>query len=190
MGTTLSTTEQSFSLGYGQNWLFGKPISTSFSAGYSHSTKYALRNLPLPDGSVDDDYYYLEYDQHEFNLSFSLGHRWTPNFAILTLAGGISGSLIDNIYDENLYIPYDSTIGQYNNNWEPKNSIFGSFSADGRDINYDPSSGWFASERLAWYGLLPEGILPFAKNWGEKEFYLKSDTKEEKNFKLINLPFL
>ncbi|MCI5523599.1 MAG: outer membrane protein assembly factor BamA [Treponema sp.] len=188
VGTTLSTTEQSFSLGYGQNWLFGKPISTSFSAGYSHSTKYALRNLPLPDGSVDDDYYYLEYDQHEFNLSFSLGHRWTPNFAILTLAGGISGSLIDNIYDENLYIPYDSTIGQYNNNWEPKNSIFGSFSADGRDINYDPSSGWFASERLAWYGLLPEGILPFAKNWGEKEFYLRSDTKAEKYFTLMNLP--
>lgn len=187
-GTTLSTDEQSVNIGYGQNWLFGKPISTNFSLGYSHSNNYTLRDKFLPDGSIDDDYYYMEYEQHEFNLSASLGHRWTPDFAILTLSGGLSGSIINNIYDSSIYIPYDSSVSQYNNNWEPKNSLWSSFSMDGRNINYDPSSGWFFSQRLAWYGILPEGAIAFAPRWGEREFYLRTDSKVEKYFTLVDKP--
>lgn len=192
-GVTLSTDEQSVSLSYGQNWLFDLPISSSFSASYSHSKNYALTNFLLPDGSIDNDYYYMEYEQHEFNLSASLGRRWTPDFAILTLTGGISGSLIDNIYNSSLFVPYDASVSQYNNNWEPKNSLWASFSVDNRNINYDPSSGWFLNQRLAWYGLLPAGTFSFLNNnwanWGEKEFYLRTDTKGEIYFTLLDQPF-
>jgi len=188
VSTTLSTDEQSIALSYGQNWLWGLPISTSLSLSYTHSNTYALRNYLDYDGSINNDDYYFGYEKHSFSLSASVGHRWTPNFAILTLSGGISGSLIDNIYDETIYSPVDSTISEYNNNWAPKNGLFANFSMDGRDINYDPSSGWFASQKLSWYGLLPQGFIPSAPLWGETEFYLRTDTKAEKYFTLINKP--
>jgi len=189
LGTTLSTTEQSVNMGYGQNWLFGKPISVGFNIGYSHSTNYALRNyFDFYSGEINDDNYYMEYEQHEFNLGTSLGYRWVKDFGTLTLKGGITGSLIDNIYDDDRFVPYDSSISQYCNNWEPKNSVWSSFSFDARDSSYDPSTGWFGSQRVAWYGLLPEGIFGFAPEWGEKEFYLRTDTKLERYFTLLNLP--
>lgn len=186
-GLQLSTTEQSVSLGYGQNWLFGLPISNSISLSYAHSTKNTPRNHVNVDGSVTPSGYYMEYQQHEFNISASLGRRWTPNFAILTATGGLSGSLINNVYDNSLYIPYDSNISNFNNNWEPRNSLYASFSADGRNISYDATAGWFASQRFTWYGLLPKGV--FGPDWGESEFYLRSDTKAEKYFTLLDKPF-
>lgn len=186
-GTTLSTDEQSISLNYGQNWLLGLPVSLSTTLSYTHSSNnYALRNKLLPDGSVDSTNYYLQYEQHSFSLSESVGRRWTPDFAILTLTGGISGSLINNIYDDHAYIPYDQSITQYANSWEPKNSLWASFSMDGRNINYDPSTGWFLSQRVAWYGLLPQGSIN--STFGETEFYLRTDTKLERYFTLVNKP--
>ncbi len=185
----LSTDEQSVSLGYGQNWLFGQPISNNLSFTYSHSTETATRMYVEPDGTVATSGYYMQYEQHEFNLTESVGRRWTPDFAILTLSGGISSSIIDNIYDDSLYIPYDSTVKDYCNNWEPRNSIYGSFSMDGRNVNYDPSSGWFLNQRLAWYGILPKNFLPFAPEWGETEFFLRSDTKGELYFTLFDHQF-
>ena len=58
-GLQLSTTEQSVSLGYGQNWLFGLPISNSISLSYSHSTKNTPRNHVNVDGSVTPSGYYM-----------------------------------------------------------------------------------------------------------------------------------
>ncbi len=186
----LSTNEQSVGVSYGSNWLWGLPISTSLSFNYSHSNNYALRNKYMQDGTYDDSSYYMQYEQNAFSLSASLGHRWTPNFAILTLAGGISGSLINNIYDSSLFIPIDYTVSQYNNNWAPKNSIYTSFSMDGRNVNYDASKGWFASQRFAWFGLVPQGVLSFIDPlWGETEFYLRSDTKGELYFTLFDHEF-
>ncbi|MDO4506544.1 MAG: outer membrane protein assembly factor BamA [Spirochaetales bacterium] len=187
--TTLSTSEQSVSLGYGQSWVFGKPISANFSIGYSHSTNYALRNKLMPSGDINDDYYYMKYMQNEFNFNTSLSKRWSPDFAIFTLAGGMTNSVLYNDYDDELFVPYDTSVSFYNKNWEPKNSLWASFSADGRNIAYDPSRGWFVSQRLAWYGLIKKGVLSFAPDWGETEFYLRTDTKFEKYFTLVDHNF-
>ncbi len=178
-GTTLSADEQSVELSYGENWLFGLPIMSSINASYAHTNNYAPRSVVLPDGRLDTENYYLNYESHELSLGFSLGRRWTPDFAILTLASGISGSLINNIYPSDVWIPSDETIAIYKDNLAPQNSIFASFSMDARDVNYDPSTGWFLSQRLTWFGLLP-GV--------EKEFYVRSDTKAEVYFKLIDKP--
>lgn len=184
----LSTTEQSASLGYGQNWLFGLPITFQASLSYAHESNYTLINELMPDGTTDDDTYYMEYQSHDFTFSVGVGRRWTPDWAIINATTGVSSSLINNIYDSTLYTPIDSSISDYNNNWEPRNSIFGSVSIDDRDVNYDPTNGWFVSQRLAWYGLMPEGFLPFAPEWGETQFYLKSDTKAEAYKTLCNIP--
>lgn len=176
--TTLSTDEQSVSVGFGENWLFGKPISFSESLTVSHANLNALRNVVLPDGSVDDDSYYLSYEQWNISLNTSLGHRWTPNFAIISLSGGLTNRLLNNIYDEDLYSPLDTSISEYANEWGLKNAVWLAVSFDGRDMNWDPSRGWFLSQRVSWYGLTPF----------EDEFYLQTATKSEIYFTLWNLP--
>lgn len=176
--TTLSTDEQSVSVGFGENWLFGKPISFSESLTVSHANLNALRTVVLPDGSVDDDSYYLSYEQWNISLNTSLGHRWTPNFAIISLSGGLTNRLLNNIYDEDLYSPLDTSISEYANKWGLKNAVWLAVSFDARDMNWDPSRGWFLSQRVSWYGLTPF----------EDEFYLQTATKSEIYFTLWNLP--
>lgn len=185
-GINLSTTEQSLSFSYGQNWLFNKPISNTISLSFAHATKYDTRNAYLPDGTLDTDYYYMQYEQNSISLSDTIGRRWSPDFAILTWSGGISGSLINNKYDSKLYMPVDTSVSDYENNLQPRNYVFTAFSLDGRNINFDPSRGWFASQRLSWYGLIPQGI--FSEDWGETEFFLRTDTKLEKYFTIFDIP--
>ena len=182
--STISYTQQSISTTYGQNWLFNMPIGISESLSLSHSTDTALRNNWLPDGTLNTESYYMQYQDWAATLSSSVGRRWTPNFAILALSGGLSTSLKNNIYDESTVNSLDTSINQSANSWKNgggvSNSLWGSFSMDNRDINYDPTKGWFTSERLAWYGVIP-GL--------EQEFYLRSDTKMEGYVPLINIPF-
>ena len=83
------------------------------------------------------------------------------------------------MYDESLYVPVDTGVSMYANRIGLVNSIYGSFSVDNRDLSYDPSEGWFASERLTWYGLTPI----------EREFFLRSDSKLEGYLKLMDIPF-
>ena len=60
-----------------------------------------------------------------------------------------------------------------------QNSVWVSGSIDDRDLNYDPSSGWFAKQQLSWTGLIPSL---------ETEFFLRTDTKAEVYFTLLDLP--
>ncbi|MGI5071222.1 outer membrane protein assembly factor BamA [Treponema pectinovorum] len=176
--STIATDEQSISLSFGQNWLWGLPVSTSVSTSFSHSNKSALRLKLNSDGTYSTDEYYMDYEQWVWSLGLSMGRRWTPVWAIISLSAGINGSLLNNVYDEAKFTPVDSTVSDYANSWGFQNSLWSAFSVDDRDINYDPSKGWFASQRLTWYGLTPI----------ETEFFLRTDTKLEKYFTLINVP--
>jgi outer membrane protein insertion porin family len=63
-----------------------------------------------------------------------------------------------------------------NNQWTPVNSVYTSFTLDDRDLYYDPSNGYYAVERLGWFGILPM----------EREKYIRSDTKAEWYYTLWN----
>lgn len=173
--SSIATDTQSVSLGWSTGWLFDKPLSASISTEFAHSSLSALRNKIAYNGFVNDDDYYMDYEQLKWSSGFSVGRRWTPDFAILSLATGISFSLKNNMYDTDLWSPVDTSISDYANKWGWQNSVWTSFSVDDRDINFDPSAGWFASQRLTWYGITP---------W-EEEYFLRSDTKFEKYFTLL-----
>ena len=175
-----SNTEQSFDFTYGQNWIGKIPLAFQSSMSFAHDNSTTAINMWKPDMDLTQKYYYTKYTGWSVNFSNGLSRRWTPNFAILTLSTGLSNNLTDNIYDESLYVPVDQGTSAYANRIGLMNSVWTSFSIDDRDLNYDPSKGWFASERLAWYGLIP--IL-------EKEFFLRSDTKLEGYLTLCNIPF-
>lgn len=90
---------------------------------------------------------------------------------------GLTNSITNYVFDENIYVPIDQGLSKYANRWGLLNGIWISGSVDNRDINYDPTKGWFASQKYTWYGLLP-GL--------EKEFFLRSDTKLEGYLKLLD----
>lgn len=167
---SLATDVQSVGLSYGQSWIGDRPISFGSSLSLSHSIENSPYNNFSPDGIWESNYYYYKYNNWGATISNSLGRRWNPKFAILSLTGGISNSIYYHQYDGSLYVPIDTVQSRSINNVGLINSIWGQVSLDDRDINYDPSKGWFASQRLTWYGLLP--VV-------ENEFFLRTDTKLE-----------
>lgn len=175
----IAKNEQSIDLTYGQNWLFDLPIAFSQSLSFAHKQSYAQLNMFNPDLTLDQYYYYMNYTGWTASLGSAISRRWTPDFAIISATAGISNSLTNYEYDETLYTPTDLGISTFANRWGVLNTLWASVSVDGRNINYDPSEGWFASERLGWYGLIP-GL--------EKEFFLKSDTKFEAYHTLFDIP--
>jgi len=175
---TASKDTQSVGLGYSDSWFLGRPLAFSVSFDFSHTENTALQRVFTPSGVNEDDYYF-DYQNFELSGGISLGKRWIPNFAILTLNGGLSSELLRNEYDATLYVPVDSTISDSHGTWGYHNSIWSAFSMDGRDINYDPSKGWFVSQRLSWTGFIPAI---------ENEFFARSDTKLELYYPLLDIP--
>jgi len=176
--TTISNTEQSIDLSYGQNWIGKHPIAFSSSMSFSHDKSTTPVNMWMPNLDLTQKYYYMNYNGWSTTLSNGISRRWTPDFAILTLSGGISNTLNNYIFDESLYVPVNHSTSAFANRWGIMNSVWTSFSIDDRDVNYDPSTGWFASEKVSWYGLIPKL---------EKEFFLRNDTKVEGYLRLMNL---
>jgi outer membrane protein insertion porin family len=64
-----------------------------------------------------------------------------------------------------------------NNIWTPATSIWTSLSLDQRDIFYDPSRGYYGSQRIGYYRILKL----------EEEHYIRTDTKLEWFITLWNL---
>lgn len=177
---TVSSSEQSLALSYSQNWIGNLPITYSQSLSFSHSTETTPLNYFSPNLDLQQYYYYMNYKSWAASLGTSFGRRWSYDWAVLTGAAGLSNSVNNNIYDETVYVPVDQGVSTFANRWGWLNSVWTSFSIDGRDINYDPSKGYFVSERLSWYGLIPTI---------EQEFFLKTDTKGELYFTLFSIPF-
>ena len=177
---TASNTEQSIDVSYGQNWTGNLPIALGISLSLRHAKTNAYVNFWSSSMDLVQNLYTLNYDEWSTTFSTYLSRRWTPDYAIFTVTGGLASTLQRNQFNENIYTPVDTGISLYANRWGVLNSLYGTFSIDNRDMNYDPSKGWFASEKLSWYGIIP-GF--------EKEFFGRTDTKLEGYFKLLDLPF-
>lgn len=176
---SLSTSTQSIDLSYSQNWVGKIPLTFSSSLSFSHTDSVTPVNMWLPNGTFNQKLYYMNFEGFSASLGNGLSRRWYTDYAIISAGAGMSNSLTNNIYNESLYVPVDYSISYYANRWGLSNSVSLQGSVDNRDINYEPTKGWFASERLSWTGLIP-GL--------EKDFFLKSDTKLEGYLKLCDVP--
>ena len=168
---------QSLDFSYSQGWIGDLPITFSESLSFSHTNGYTPVLMYQPNGVFDQYHYYVNYEGYSATLGTALGRRWTPRFAILSLAGGLNNTLTRYNYDEKTFIPVDSGIAMFANRMGLMNSLWTSFSMDDRDINYDPSKGWFASQKFTLNGLIPKV---------EKEFFFSSETKLEGYLTLFN----
>ena len=177
-GATLSADEQSINLGYTQNWLWDLPITWNEAISFSHARAKTYRLGFDHSGRPVYGDYYMEYERWRLSAEHSLAYRWMPDWAVLSLSGGLTNAITDFVYDEDLFTPLDPTVTRYANHWGLTDSIWVKWSMDARDINYDPSKGWFFSERVAWYGILPI----------EVDYFLELDTKLEGYVTLFNFP--
>ncbi len=177
-GVNLATNEQSLNVGYTDPWLFNKPISFSADLQYSRSDATCPQIMRLSNG-VNANNFYMDYKKRTISASTALGYRWYPKFSIITLTGGLSTNLVRNDYDASLYTPVDSEISDNHSKFGIQNSVWSSISFDDRDLYYDPSKGWFFSQKLTWNGLIPNA---------ENQYYLRSDTKGEIYFTLLDKP--
>ncbi|HPO02252.1 MAG: outer membrane protein assembly factor BamA [Spirochaetales bacterium] len=198
---TASPDTQSVALGYSENWFLGSPLTVSFNLSLSHKKLYAYRDevFPLFDNEDDDDYvadpynslsdyesassiddsYRMQYEQWSYSLGSSTGYRWNPRLASVTLKGGVTFSVLRNMYDSTLYRPADRSIREHHGSWGWENSVWTRLSLDRRDIYYDPTTGWFASQQFTVNGILPEI---------ESDYYFQFDTKAEGYLKLLDYP--
>ncbi|MBR6583601.1 MAG: outer membrane protein assembly factor BamA [Treponema sp.] len=178
-GLALSTSEQSIDFAYSQRWLGNLPISFTSSISLAHTSSVSLMNMWLPNGALNQTYYYMNYDGYSASLNNSMFRRWYTNYALLSVGLGMTNSLTRFNYDENSYVPIDYSISHYANRWGLSNTLYFSGSVDARDISYYPTKGWFVSERISWSGFIPTV---------ENDFYFKTDTKLEGYFTLFDIP--
>ena len=191
---------QTLSAEYTHRWIFGLPLSGSFDFTFQHmNRKAAMNNSPpyfrgdesyaFPDGfssyaeyesadKIPPDQYLMPYHQWRWSIGASTGYRWQTILGNLGVGGGLRLGLLLNTYDNDLYRPFDPILRDGNNKVTPATSIWTSVSLDQRDIYYDPSKGYYAIQRLGWYGLFSF----------ENEHYIRSDTKAEWFITLFNIP--
>jgi len=188
------------SLNYVHRWALGLPLSLGADLSASYSKRYATMNNHYPFFNGDEDYaypdgfysreeyernsytppreYLMQYEQWYISLGLSTGYRWATFLGNLSVSGGMRFGIIQNVYDSELFRPFDPALRNGNNKFTPKNSIWTSVSLDQRDIFYDPSRGYYLYNRIGLYGL-------FAN---EREHYIRNETKAQYFVTLFNLP--
>ena len=178
VGLNGSNTEQSVSFNYNDPWFLNRLLNFNVGVNVKHRTSKALYYNYIPGGLNSKDYY-MEYNQLSFGGDISLGKRWIWNFAAFTLSGGLLNNFSRNFYDADLYTPIDVTVSDKHGKFGVQNTVWVKGALNARDTLFDPSKGWFASQQFAWTGLLPKI---------ESEYFLKTDTKGEVYFTLLNKP--
>ncbi|MDR2900661.1 MAG: outer membrane protein assembly factor BamA [Treponema sp.] len=196
----LATNDQTVSVNYTHRWIFGLPLSGGFdlTAGRKLHKGYmdnfgpffnGNEDYAFPDGfetyeeyensgKVPVDQYLMDYTQWDISLGFSSGYRWIFRPGILALGGGVRVGVVRNEYEADLYRPFDPTLRDRNNQWTPENSFWFNLSLDNRDVYFDPTNGYYISQRLGFYGIIPQ----------EREHYIRTDTKAEYFLTLFDLP--
>ncbi|MDR1507558.1 MAG: outer membrane protein assembly factor BamA [Treponema sp.] len=198
---TASPATQSLSLLYSQRWLKEIPLSWGVDLTVSHAKRNTAMNNGItgprfngdeeyayPDGfnsydeyysasKIPPDEYLMEYEQWYASLGLSSTYRWSTPLGVVSAGGGVRAGIINNSFDD-LLRPFDPVIRERNGKWTPINSLWTLFSLDRRNLIHDPSSGYYASQRVGFYGIFPI----------EREHYIKSDTKAEFFLTLLNIP--
>lgn len=194
---------QSVSLGMSENWFLGSPLTVSFNVFVSHKALYAYQDVMFPvygnefysdNGIVPDQFstldeykdaasvdssYRMKYDRWSYGVGTTTGYRWNPRLATVSLLGGLNFSVVQNFYDAVIYRPADKEIRDQHGAWNLNNSVWTRLSLDDRDLYYDPSKGWFASQQVTLFGLIPDR---------EASYYAKFDTKLEGYLTLLDVP--
>ena len=154
-----------------QNYWFNGNEDDAFPDGFQSYKEYTDNNKQPPSE------YLMRYNQWYLSLGLSSGYRWNTYLGIFSVSGGTRFGIVRNSYDD-IFVPFDPTLRERNNQWTPRNSLWVSASLDQRDIFYDPSSGYYFNQRMGFFGIFNI----------EREHYMRSDTKAQYFLTLLDIP--
>ncbi len=181
VNVTAGGDEQSIMLGFTENWFLGTPLSVGFNFSIAHRRLFAFQDVKPPIGVIDTpmDTNKMLYHQLAFGFGVNTGYRWFPNFATITLRGGLNTDVLKNFYDADLYRPFEDGVRNKQARWGMDNALNIGVSLDDRDLMHDPSKGWFLNQTYTIFGLIPKL---------EDDYYIRSETKGEVYFTLVDYP--
>jgi outer membrane protein insertion porin family len=187
---------QTVTLGFSDNWLFGKRLAGGASLSFAHKLVSAAQDSAAPffDDGVPDPYteplqwtgstatipsaYLMPYQSWDVALGFNGGYSFHSQAGDVGFGGGISFGLGSKNYDAGKYRPASRDLRESNGIWKLNNKLLARAYLNNLDFWYSPGKGYYASQRFTL-----AGILPF-----ESQHYIKSDTKLEGYLTLFNVP--
>ncbi|MFW5486515.1 MAG: outer membrane protein assembly factor BamA [Spirochaetaceae bacterium JB067] len=203
VSTELSSTSQSVSVSFSDDWLRGKRWANALTFSFSRSTVSSAMILgdgsettestdneayPYPYESYEDwvnsgqntpdSEYLMPYTSYKFSLGYNTGYTFMFDAGRLSVAAGPTFTLNRAYYDESLYTPYDYLIGKYNEAWQFSNRLSFAVTWDGRDLINNTTKGYLLKQNLTYAG----GILGGLSN------YMKSTTSASAYLKLFDIP--
>jgi outer membrane protein insertion porin family len=196
--TNLALDSQDMTFSFSDDWLFGKRWSGAIDFSFKHAALRAPQlaggvsyddplPYPYPYGSYDayvaagkvvPDEYLMKYDTWTFSLGYSSGYRFNTPFGTLGLIPGMLHELGMKTYDSSIYQPLDSTIADNLDKFLISNTLYGRVYLNNLNLWYDPSSGYYASQKLGLTGWFD----------GEINHFLRSDTRLDGFVTLFNVP--
>ena len=191
-----SPTDQDLTLSYSDSWLFGKRISGSASLSFKHQSLTTAQDIlgPIFDDGVPDPYtsleeyedagtissvYKMPYEYWSLTFGLSTGYSMHTPAGDLGFGIGFTSSLYNTVYDTAKYRPASADIRDTANQWLWTNKIPVRAYLNDLDLWYNPSSGYYASQKFTWAGLLTSI---------ESQKYIRSDTRLDGFLTLFDIP--
>ncbi len=192
-----SPTDQDLTFSFLDKWLFGKRLSGGIDLSFTHKRlsigqdligpTFTTENVPDPynslaefiaAGSTVPDAYKMPYDSWDFTLGLSTGYATRTPVGDLGFGLGVSTSLASVTYDDAKYRPYLKEIRDARGVWKLGNKLSARVYLNELDLWYNPSRGYYLSQRGTWAGLLQ----------GETQHYVRSDSRLDAFATLFNIP--
>ena len=196
IGANFSLASQDLTLGFKENWLFDQRWSGGVDFSFRHDRLYApqdsmgpvfayseseLIRVPDPYSSMEE---YLaagkfipresmmEYDTWTFSIGLSTGYTFKTKIGDLGLGTGVIFGINQKTYDDDKYRPFEEAIADNLDTWLWSNTFYVRGLLNGLDLWYDPSQGYFASQRFSMIGFHPNEQYRFFKAETRVEGYL------------------
>ncbi|PKL09584.1 MAG: outer membrane protein assembly factor BamA [Spirochaetae bacterium HGW-Spirochaetae-7] len=204
--TNLAIGSQDLTFSFSDDWLFGKRWSGAVDFSFKHESLQSAQDtiwpispyyLPngdpnptrFPDpytsyeeyiaaGKVIPDEYLMNYDTWTISLGYSTGYRFNTPVGTVGVVPGLIHELGRKTYDETLFRPYDPGISANLNTWLMSNTLYARVYLNDLDLWYNPSKGYYASQRFGLTGWFN----------GEINHFIRSDTRLDAFVTLLNLP--
>jgi outer membrane protein insertion porin family len=192
----VSPTTQTLAFGYTDKYFFGKRFSGGVDLSFSHKVLTTGQDGVAPffyDGVPDPyttpisggyslssipDAYLMPYQSWAVALGFSTGYGMRTPVGDFGVGGAISFGIGMKSYDEDRYRPAAADLRENVGDWLLGNKLIARAYLNNLDLSYNPSKGYYVSERLTWAGILPI----------EPQQYLKSESKAEAYATLFSIP--
>ncbi|OHD81699.1 MAG: outer membrane protein assembly factor BamA [Spirochaetes bacterium RIFOXYC1_FULL_54_7] len=196
VGSNFSLASQDLTLGFKENWLFDQRWSGGVDFSFRHDRTSAPQdilgpvftydesdNIRVPDpytsmedylaaGSVVPSDFMMQYDTWTFSLGFSTGYTFKTGIGDLGIGTGVIFGINQKTYESDKYRPFEEAVADNLDTWLWSNTLYIRGLLNGLDIWYDPSQGYFASQRFSMVGFHPNEQYRFFKAETRLEGYL------------------